>query len=953
MKLPPPPDLPADLADRFRRCAERLADVPAEMPDALERDAARVVAVSDFVAHVLERHPDALLERLADAAPLDGGALAARLDLASLGEAEAMAALRRVRNVEMARLAWRDLTGAAALDESLAGLSTLADTLIRAALEHTAARLEGRFGRPVDPSGEPAPLLVLAMGKLGGRELNFSSDVDLVFLHPDGARLDGRDDDEDTAEYYRRVAQLLIRLLDQPTDDGFALRVDTRLRPFGQSGPLVVGLTAFEAYLVQHARDWERYAYVKARLVTGEAHAPSVFDEILTPYVYRRYLDYGVFDALRQMKRLIEQEVARKEMADHVKLGPGGIREIEFVVQAFQLVRGGRDPRLRTPSLKQALPLLAGERELGPAGAERLVAAYDYLRTVENRLQAMDDRQTHMLPDDGEGRSRLAYALGEPGWHAFAERLAAHRRAVETEFERIAWDGRGPRERGGDEEADAALQAWDAGDVAAVLEGTPLAGRGEIARQLSALRSGGLYERMDERSRRRLAAVVVGTVPPLANVRDPDETLRRLIAVYRAVCRRSAYLALLNENAAALERLVSLASRSAMLARRVAEHPLLLDELLDARVFEKPPTRGELTEMLERRAARAGTDLEARLDAIRDFQRTAVFRIAIADRLGHLPLMRVSDRLTDIAELVLGFALEIAWNELVAKHGVPMYGEPPRREEAGFAVIGYGKLGGLELGYGSDLDLVFLHDSSGSRQETDGSPPLDNARFFSRLVQRLIHFLTIQTSSGRLYEVDTRLRPDGRAGLMVASLENFRRYQREEAWVFEHQALLRSRALAGSPAIREAFEAERREVLIRHVARERLKDEVARMRARMRAELSQGGPDGFDLKQDPGGLADIEFLVDYLVLRHAREHPELVEYPDNVRQLDGLSAAGLLPAERAAELKSAYLELRRKIHDLALDERGRVIPAGEMAEVRAFVVRSWDDVLGSEGRSPV
>lgn len=941
MKLPAPHDLPAGLADRFRHVAERLAEVPLELPDALAEEAARVAVISDFVVSVLARHGAALVERLADCGPVDPRDIAARLELAGLGEADAMAKLRRVRNVEMARLAWLDLAGRSTVEQSLADLSTLADGLIRAALAYAAERLEPRFGRAVDETGAPAPLLVLAMGKLGGRELNFSSDVDLVFLHPDGARLEGRDADAD--EYYRRVAQSLIRLLDQATDDGFALRVDTRLRPFGQSGPLVVGLTAFEAYLVQHARDWERYAYVKARLVTGEPHASSVFDEILTPYVYRRYLDYGVFDALRTMKRLIEQEVARKEMADHVKLGPGGIREIEFIVQAYQLVRGGREPRLRTPSLLEALPLLATERGLGDDGVERLGAAYRYLRTVENRIQALDDRQTHVLPGDDEARARLAYALGAADWEAFIERLSAHRRAVEREFERIAWDGRSGRD---EDVGTSARQAWEAGDFAALLDGTPLAGNEGVIRQLEALRNGGLYQRMDEQSRRRLAAVVVDTIAPLAATPEPEETLRRVLSVYQAVCRRSAYLALLNENAPALERLVSLAGQSAMLAKRIAEHPLLLDELLDARILEQPPTRAELEEMLAARVARTGQDLEARLEAMREFQRTAVFRVAIADRLGRLPLMKVSDRLTDIAELVLEFALETAWTELVARHGVPMYGEPPELREAGFAVIGYGKLGGLELGYGSDLDLVFLHDSSGSHQETNGAEPLDNARFFSRLVQRLIHFLTIQTSSGRLYEVDTRLRPSGRAGLMVASLDNFRRYQRTEAWVWEHQALLRSRPLAGSPEIRAAFEVERREILIHHVARERLKDEIAKMRGRMRTELSAGGPGLFDLKQDPGGIADIEFLVDYLVLQHAAEHPELVEYPDNVRQIEGLEAAGLLEPGRAEGLKSAYLTLRQRIHTLALDERDRVVDAAELADVRAFVTACWDDVFG-------
>jgi glutamate-ammonia-ligase adenylyltransferase len=381
------------------------------------------------------------------------------------------------------------------------------------------------------------------------------------------------------------------------------------------------------------------------------------------------------------------------------------------------------------------------------------------------------------------------------------------------------------------------------------------------------------------------------------------------------------------------------------LARQVAEQPLLLDELLDARVFDTPPSREELEALLERiTAAVKVADIEVTLDAIRVFQRTAIFRVAVADWLGSLPLMKVSDRLTDTAELVVGFALRTAWDELVGKFGTPHSGPPPRA--AGFAVIGYGKLGGLELGYGSDLDLVFLHDSDGAEQETDGVPPLDNERFFNRLVQRLIHFLTIQTSSGRLYDVDTRLRPSGRAGLLVTSVDGFRRYQTTEAWVWEHQALLRSRALAGSSAVCEAFERVRREILVAHVDRSKLKTEVAKMRQRMRSELSLANGSGFDLKQDPGGIADIEFLADYWVLAHSAEFPELVEFPDNIRQLETLERLGLVPAERCRRMREAYLALRRRVHELALDEGGRVVPAAELTDVRQFVTAVWNEVFG-------
>ncbi|HEX5045923.1 MAG TPA: bifunctional [glutamate--ammonia ligase]-adenylyl-L-tyrosine phosphorylase/[glutamate--ammonia-ligase] adenylyltransferase [Gammaproteobacteria bacterium] len=936
------PDVPPELTARAARAAERLAGLPVDA--AVLATAQRVGLASDFVLDVLARFPPELAARLEDRERLARPALEARLELGDSSEAAAMTQLRRIRQIEMARIAWRDLAGLADVDTILAETSLLADCIIEAAAAYAARQLEPRFPAPRDAAGKALPLLVLAMGKLGGGELNFSSDVDLVFLHPD---VGAQPETVEAEQHYLRLAQLIIKLLDSNTADGFAYRVDTRLRPFGQSGPLVVSLAAFEAYLLQHGRDWERYAYVKARLLTGLEHSADVFDEILTPFVYRRYLDFGVFDALRQMKRLISKEVARKDMAENIKLGPGGIREIEFIVQAFQLVRGGRNPELRTRSLLTALPLLASDRQLRDVTVTQLAAAYRVLRTLENRLQAMDDRQTHDLPDGAEERARLAYALGEPAWDALYARLRAQRTLVESQFDKIAWEVEG---RGG-REVVPATAAWEAGEPEAMLAGTPLAGNADIAALLGDLRRGALHQRMDEVARQRLAAVMTRTMQLVASHEAPLASLERVLPVYRAICRRSAYLALLNENPAALERLLNLVGQSAWLARQIAEHPMLLDELLDARIFDAPPTREELAELFERTLRNADkNDAEATIEAIRVFQRTAIFRIALADRLGSLPLMKVSDRLTDTAELVLDFSLHTAWRELTAKYGIPFCGPPPR--EAGFAVIGYGKLGGLELGYGSDLDLVFVHDSSGAQQETNGTPPVENERFFARLVQRLIHFLTIQTSSGRLYEVDTRLRPSGRSGLLVTSLEGFRRYQVEEAWVWEHQALLRSRALAGARRICTAFESVRREILTAHVNRAKLAPEVVKMRRRMRAELSLAKrAGGFDLKQDPGGIADIEFLVDYWVLASSAQYPELVEYPDNVRQLEALERVGLVPADRCRRMKDAYLALRQRVHELALDEAGRVVGEDEFRDLRAWVVSVWDEVFA--GVEPV
>ena len=946
LQLNRPTALPAALDSRFERVRERLGALDVVLPPAAAATAARVCVVSDFVLDALLRSPDRLAVRLADGAPLTYEGLRATFALEQASERAAMTQLRELRRVELARLAWRDIAGVADLATTLVDLSTLADALVSAALEYSAAALEPRFGRPTDAAGQPSSLVVLGMGKLGGHELNFSSDIDLVFVHADadedGDSSGGRQS-IDAETYYRRLAQMLIKLLDEVTPDGFVYRVDTRLRPFGASGPLVVGVSAFESYLVQHGRDWERYAYVKARAITGGRVAEALFAEVLSPFVYRRYLDYGVFDALRQMKRLISAEVARKDMAGNIKLGPGGIREIEFIVQAFQLVRGGQNPDLRTQSLLRALPLLAGDRQLPPDTVATLASAYSFLRMLENRLQQVADRQTHDLPTDPELQARVAFGCGLPSWEALRDRLEAHRAVVAREFEHVAWDVEtGDRAQGND----AIVAAWEAGEAAATLVDTPLEGNADVERLLTELRHGGLYQRMDEVARRRLAAVVARTIPLLGAYDAPAKSLERVLGIYRAVCRRSAYLALLNENPGALERLLNLAAQSAWLARQIAEHPVLLDELLDSRTFDTPPTRDELAELFERSLRSVDPDdNEATFEAIRGFQRTAMFRIAIADRLGSLPLMKVSDRLTDTAELVLDFSLHATWRELTRKHGKPMCGPPMR--EAGFAVIGYGKLGGLELGYGSDLDLVFLHDSAGARQETDGDAPLDNERFFARLVQRLIHYLTIQTSTGRLYEVDTRLRPSGRAGLIVSSLEGFKRYQTSEAWVWEHQALLRSRAVAGSRAVCAAFEDIRREILQGSVDRPKLKTAVGKMRGRMRSELSLAKPGGFDIKQDPGGLADIEFLVDYWVLANSDRFPELVEFPDNIRQLEALERVGLVPARRCERLKEAYLALRRRLHELALDEGGRVVPEGEFKDLRAWVTAEWEHVFGA------
>jgi len=925
----------------------RLADIPQRFAAASETLAAQlpgVAAVSDFVVSVLEREPEALIARLLDDDAVSPPDLATSLDLSRCeSDAAALAQLRRVRNVEMARIAWRDLAGIAALEQTLESLSALADAAIRAALDFASAALKPRYGRAVDLDGAPLELMTLAMGKLGGSELNFSSDIDLVFAYPDGAQMPASSGIE-AEEYFRRVAQLAIRLLDERTQDGFVFRVDTRLRPFGASGPLVVSLAALEAYLVRHGRDWERYAYIKARLVSGQTHSRELFDEILVPFVYRRYLDFGVFDALREMKALISKEVARRDMADNLKLGPGGIREIEFVVQALQLVRGGRDATLRERSLLKLLPLLAASGQLEAKAVEELGCAYRFLRRLENTIQAIADRQTHELPTDALDRARAAFAMGFEDWPALAAQTGAQRRVVESWFDAMAFEA--TRQSPEPSRQTAWAVAWHEGEFDDVIAAYGLVDGHEIAQTLSALSRGSLYQRMDEPSRRRLAAVIALIAAQLGDANEPATPLRRVLPILESVGRRSAYLSLLLENPTALQRLLALARQSEFLVGLVARHPMLLDELLDSRVLETPPTRSELEQMLAESMRRAPPDdIEARLDHLRQFQRAAVFRTAIADRFGQLPLMKVSDRLTDTAELVIGVSLAMARDELEARYGKPRCIDAGEDRDAGFIVVAYGKLGGIELGYGSDLDLVFLHDSAGDAQETNGARAVANSQFFVRLAQRLIHYLSMQTSSGNLYEIDTRLRPSGASGLLVSSLEAFRRYQYEDAWVWEHQALLRSRSVAGDERVRAAFESLRKDVLIGHVDRGKLGAEICKMRERMRAELATGKAGEFDLKQDPGGLTDIEFLVDYWVLNHAHDHPQLVEFPDKIRQLEALEHAGLVAAADCRKLIECYIRIRERLHELALDARQRIVPEETLAEERAFVTRLWHSVF--------
>ena len=938
--------LPDILREPVARWLERYGESIAE-PNLI-----RLVACSEFAGHVVLREKRWFQDNVAafdqppDMQHLE--TFVADIGNSSADVAEVQSRLRVFRNRFLLHVLWREVFNLASLDETLASLSQLADRLLDAACRYAERAYLPRYGVVRDAAGEKVPLVVLGMGKLGGRELNFSSDIDLIFLYPEAGDTDGPRK-VSAQEYFGRLTRRVIALLDETTVDGFVFRMDTRLRPFGDSGPPVLSFGALESYLLQHGRDWERYAYVKARIVgpmPGDAVVTDLHRNLIQPFVYRRYVDFGVFESLREMHAMIAAEVKRRDLQGNVKLGPGGIREAEFVVQSLQLVRGGSEPALQSRELQKVLPLLVNKRGLSEAGAERLRTGYRFMRRVENFIQAMRDRQTHELPTDAVDRARLCLAMGYPDWESLASAVAEHRAAISSQFEEVAFRDsvaetplRRQVERAWQADADEAT--WQG-----LLEEEGIGHAQEVAEALSGFANGSATRQIDAVSRERLQRFIPRLVSEVVKSDRPLRATTRTLSVVERILRRSAYLALLNENHAALARLVDLCARSHYIADQIARYPALLDELLDPRLYSDAVTKDELAADLAERLANTDGDSETSMKIIGQFHRSTMFRIAVADFNGQLPIMKVSDGLTWLAEAVLEAVLHVAWSDLAQKHGVPQYRVGDVEHEAGFGIIAYGKLGGLELSYGSDLDIVFLHNSSGTKQMTNGDKPLDNALFYSRLVRRLVHFLTTQTGSGQLYEIDTRLRPDGGKGLLVTSTEAFERYQDENAWTWEHQALLRARAVAGSAAVAVEFERIRRETLIGRVRRDQLRADVVSMRQRMRKELDRSDRDHFDLKHGRGGIGDIEFLVQYLVLDEAQRRPDVIEYSDNIRQLDALVAEGCLAPDIGNALQDAYRAYRLRQHHLALDDRPPLVAAGEFEQEREFVAKTWDDRLG-------
>ncbi|BBD81152.1 glutamate-ammonia-ligase adenylyltransferase [Aerosticca soli] len=882
----------------------------------------RTLLASDFAFEVWRREPALLaaqgLERLRASA--DAGA---RLDALRLpaDEAGALAALRRFRHAEALRLVFRDVNGLDELGETLAATSVLYEVLLDAALGWCERTLAARFGQPRDAAGVRQRLVVMGLGKLGGGELNFSSDVDLVLAYPHGGQTDGARP-LDNGEFFTRLARQLLRLLGEPTVDGIAARVDLRLRPFGQAGRLVLSFAAMEQYYQSEGRDWERYAWIKARPVAGDRLAGKRLLELLRPFVYRKYLDYTAFAGLREMKALIDAEVARKDLADNLKLGPGGIREIEFIVQLVQLIRGGREPSLRVRGLLPALAACEARGLIPAARARALRAAYGFLRRLENRVQMLRDAQTHDVPEDALSRERIALGLDYPDWPTLAAELARHRAVVAEEFAAVLMPpGRGAAAAAAADDVALWRQAAQAPPTVAQLEAAGFAAAGEVAEALHQLACSAPLRAMPARTREQLDRLLPQLIAAARQTQRPAVSLLRLCRLVQAVARRSSYLALLEEQPAARLRLARLFADHALLAERVIAQPLLLDDVLDPRIDQLPLKRADIAAEISRAlGALDEREAEAELERLNEVKDSLAFRLGLAFGDGRVDAVATARRLAALAESVVGAVLALAERELVAQHGrLPGPG-------SGFAVLGYGSLGGEELGFASDLDLVFVYDGARAAAQSDGPRPLDGMRWYQRLAQRVINWLTALTRAGRLYEVDARLRPDGSKGLLVSSLESFAAYQQARAWTWEHQALLRARPVAGDAAVQAAATAVRREVLSAVRDPAAVRDEVSAMRRRWRAERDRSDAAWLDLKQGPGMLLDIEFLLQGLVLAHAARHPALLEATATAALIKACHAAGLIGPAHADTLAAAHADLLGRSLACTLDLRPRLAP---------------------------
>lgn len=938
-----PDNLSGAVEEVWASMVEQLSiDVPRLDPIAVS-EFTRVLACSDFIQKQSLRHPEIVAASF-NAQPEKRLQLPAAFQanlIASIGEAkneaDILRILRQARNQRMLLIAWADIAGAS-VEGVIAALSELADCFIQVACDLAYEQLTQLYGIPVDADAVEQKLIIIGMGKLGANELNFSSDIDLIFSYPSAGDTTGSRTISNE-EFFTRQCRLIIKLLDKQTMDGFVFRVDTRLRPFGDSGALVLSGDGMDMYYQGHAREWERYAMVKARLITGESGDKKSLQSMIKAFVYRRYLDYGVFDSIRVMKREIEAQLQCKGVEHNVKLGPGGIREVEFIGQAYQLIRGGRDRTLQHRGIVTILKRLDEKGHIAQREAEELTADYGYLRRLENHLQEIDDKQTHQLPQDEVGQARLVLAMRMSHWDELLEKTGEVMARVHQHFGSMVdfssssstadeWD----------------WLALDADMLGQILTARNITASRAIQQEIIQFCHSYPVRQLQGKGRQYLTKLLPLLVDALLLEGSHEHTLSAFLKMLETICNRAVYLILLVENKQVFEQLVRLAKLSPLIIAQVTKSPILLDELIDPESLYRTPSTDSLRVELDTLLSEVKqSDIEQQMEILRLFKQVNVLRIAAADLTNVIPLMVVSDKLTALAEVIVEKALLFSWQAICAQYGVP--DGASMNTVSDFAVIGFGKMGGIELGFSSDLDVIFLHKDTTDDEVIKDGKTISLAEFYMRLGRKVISFVTMRTFSGRLYEMDLRLRPNGNSGLLVTSVSSFKTYQKTKAWTWEQQALIRARFVAGCAETGAVFKGIRKEVLVTTRDEKALRADVFTMREKMRVALMKTKNDCFDLKHGAGGIVDIEFVVQFGVLLNASRHETLLRYTDNVRLLLELHEIGFLSSQQEEGLSLAYKAYREVAHHAALAEISPNVSVEQVKQHIQLVSSVWSEIF--------
>ena len=922
-----------------------------------ETDIKRVFSRSPFVADVCAKHPEWLVELLDFAAPSMPQSYYHQKVSEYVSQAktedELAKALRRCRQFHMAAITFSDVLNRQSIDASLLQVSLLANALIQQGYTWLYSSLCSKHGTPVGSHG-PMPMYILGMGKLGGHELNFSSDIDLIFTYPEKGETQGGKKSLEHQQFFTRLAQKLIQALNKVTVDGQVYRVDMRLRPFGESGPLVLHFDAMEDYYQEQGRHWERFAMVKARVINSDDSSyEAALQAILTPFTFRRYLDFTTLDALRNMKKLIATEIRRRKLNNNIKLGAGGIREVEFFAQSFQLIHGGREPSLQSKSLLTTLKALEENEIVENEVVEALKQDYLFLRKVEHTLQQYRDQQTQTLPEDEDQRQALIEVMGFPNYAQFLTHLDAVMARIHGHFNELieeSQDAHDPQ----DSLFSACCDAWQLQMVEHEFCQTfasylPPEDASRVQHLLLDFNQNQRRYLLGQRGEDTLNKLIPEILYVLIthNAQGVPYILKRVLGVISAITGRTTYLDLLLENPDVLKQLVRLCERSEWVANEIKRFPLLLDELLTPLYLEQQDTdivtskNDYISELRQSLLRVEPDDVEAMMDTWRQFKLCQQLRIAASDISGSLPIANVSDKLTVLAEVVLEQVVHAAWHQISERFGVPNH---LTADNSGFAVVAYGKLGGYELGYGSDLDLVFLHNAP-REAATTGAKSIEAQQFYIKLAQRIMHLLNTKTLFGQLYETDLRLRPSGNAGLLCCHLDGFKRYQQEEAWTWEHQALVRARGVCGDKTLLTQFADVRAEILGQPRDKAALRDEVCKMRTKMRQHLLNEKAQKVDLKQCVGGITDIEFMTQYWVLANASTIPSITRYTDNLRILNEAAQHGVIDDKQAKMLQDAYLALREQYHHLTLADTKYADQTDQLAKLREQVTGYWTGIF--------